>query len=393
MACTTLRTRKDGTRFYEIRVHVQKGKSYKTRWDVPEGWSQKAIERALAKEAAEYERKCKAGEVLTRLEQAEKAAKEEEEASKLLTLEQYANKVFMPTKMVTVSENTRYSYQTNIDKHITPALGSMKLVDITPAMITRLLVTFQASHKIDSCIKLYNILNGIFDMAFMDDSIQVNPMQKVRRPKPKKDETKKTEEEKAYSPEEAKYILQCLKNEPLKWQTFVTLSIDTGARCGEVCGLRWSDIDWDTGTVHLQNNLQYTPAKGIYETTLKGKKSHVVDIGPETLHLLRRLQTEQARTCISRYVFSQEGESAPMHPDTPGRYYTNFGKRYGVADFHPHKLRHTSASLAILNGADVVSVSRRLGHADPSITLRMYAHATDESIRRAGNAVREALRA
>ena len=55
-------------------------------------------------------------------------------------------------------------------------------------------------------------------------------------------------------------------------------------------------------------------------------------------------------------------------------------------------LRHTSASAAITNGADVVSVSQRLGHADTAVTLRMYAHANEEGIRRAGQTVRDALR-
>ena len=60
--------------------------------------------------------------------------------------------------------------------------------------------------------------------------------------------------------------------------------------------------------------------------------------------------------------------------------------------FSPHKLRHTSASLAITNGADVVSVAARLGHSDSSTTLRMYAHANEDSIRRVGQTVRKALK-
>ena len=65
-----------------------------------------------------------------------------------------------------------------------------------------------------------------------------------------------------------------------------------------------------------------------------------------------------------------------------------------LEDFHPHKLRHSSASIAITSGADVVSVSERLGgHSDTAVTLRMYAHANQESIRRAGQIVRDAIKA
>ncbi len=80
-----------------------------------------------------------------------------------------------------------------------------------------------------------------------------------------------------------------------------------------------------------------------------------------------------------------------MHPQSPTHYFRIFGIRYSVPDFHPHKLRHSCASIAITNGADVVSVSEMLGHSDTAITLRLYSHANAESIRRAGEVIRRAL--
>lgn len=142
----------------------------------------------------------------------------------------------------------------------------------------------------------------------------------------------------------------------------------------------------------IRRNLQYTAQAGVFETSPKNGKSRTVDIGPETLSMLKQLQQEQAVTCISRYVFTRDGEMTPMHPQSPTRYFMKFGKKYGIPNFHPHLLRHSSASVAITNGADVVSVSERLGHSDTAVTLRMYAHANEESIRRAGQTVRDALR-
>ena len=82
----------------------------------------------------------------------------------------------------------------------------------------------------------------------------------------------------------------------------------------------------------------------------------------------------------------------PIHPQSPTKYFKKFGKRNDIPNFHPHLLRHTSASVAITSGADVASVSARLGHSDSSVTLRMYTHANTDSIRKAGQAVRDALR-
>ena len=157
------------------------------------------------------------------------------------------------------------------------------------------------------------------------------------------------------------------------------------------------------------------PEKGIFINNPKNGKTRKIDIGEESIRLLKQVRKEQAKSCISEYVFTQEGSNqykyadnvnhkekkedkvipildTPMHPDSPTRYFAKFGKKYHVDNFHPHLLRHTSASVAITHGADVVSVSERLGHSDTAVTLRMYAHANEESIRRAGQIVRDALK-
>lgn len=395
MASTKLMETKDGRRFFKITVSRGRGQSpYTTRWYWPDGWSKRAAERELAKQAAAFELACSRGEVLTRADIRRKEAEEQAEAAKLKTVRQYADGVYMPTKETTLSENARSSYRMFLDRHILPILGDTLLTEVTPAMLTKLLVDFQRTGKSHAtCVKLYNILNGLFQMAFLDDSIQINPMLKVKRPVPRKDEAAVDEAEKAYTVDEMRRILKCLKEEPLKWRTYITLMADTGIRRGEACGLNWSDVDFNTLTVTVRRNLQYTPSAGVYEAAPKNGKARVVDIGADTAALLKQLRSEQASTCMSRYVFTQDGSPEPMHPQTPTRYFRKFGKRYGVEDFHPHKLRHTSASLAITNGADVVSVSERLGHSDTAVTLRMYAHANEESIRRAGQTVRDALRA
>lgn len=395
MASIKLSETKDGRRFFQICVSRGYGKSpYKTRWYWPDGWSKRTAEREAAKQAAAFELACKNGEVLNRAQEREKAAQEAAEAAKLKTVRQYADGVFMPAKEATFSENARSSYRMFLDKHIFPVLGDVLLTEVTPAMIQKLLVDFQrAGYAHASAVKLYNILNGVFGMAFLDDSIPMNPMLKVKRPAPRKGEQPKEEGDKAYTVQELSYILSCAAQEPLQWQTYISLAADTGLRRGELCGLQWTDIDFQASTVTVRRNLQYTPAAGVYETSPKNGKVRVVDVGADVLDLLRQLRAKQAESCISRWCFTQEGTGEPMHPQSPTRYFKKFGERYGVKDFHPHKLRHSSASIAITNGADVVSVSERLGHSDTAVTLRMYAHANEESIRRAGQIVRDALKA
>lgn len=383
---------KDGRVFYEISVSRGRGKSRLTRrWYPPEGWSRKAIERELAAVAAEFERQSDAGEVISRAEQKDREAQAAAEAAKILTFRQYGERAFMPSKTVTMSENSRSNYQGYLDKKIYPALGDLKLPEITPAQITALLLDIQAEGKAHSTvIKVYTILHSFFKMAYLGDMIDRNPMDKVERPKPRKDEVKESGPL-AYTPSEVQKIVAGLEREPLKWRALVHLLIDTGIRRGECCALQWKNIDFATGAVSIRGNLCYTKAKSVYLDTPKNSHLRTVYVGERTLALLRQLRVEQAKKSISAYVFTQEASPEPMHPQSPTRYLKKFSVRYGVADLHPHKLRHTFASIAITNGADIASVSEALGHSDKAVTLRMYTHADQESISQAAQIVREAI--
>ena len=381
---------KDGRAYYLIRVRRGREKSaLSRRWYVPDGWSQRAIDRELAKVSAEFERQVQAGEVISRNEKRLQAAQEAAEAAKIVTLRQYGEKVFMPAKTLTTTENTRASFQGNLDKWVYPAIGDIKLPEITSAQISALLLDMQGKGKAHATVvKVYTILNSLFKMAYLSDMIARNPMDKVERPKPRKDEIK-PQTAQAYTAQEVRDILTALEGEPLKWRAFIHLLIDTGVRRGEALAVQWEDIDFQENTILICRNLCYTPDKGIYLDTPKNGRCRMVDVGEDTLQLLKQIREQQGAG--GKYIFTQDNSLEPMHPTSPTHYFRQFSKRNGIKDFHPHKLRHTFASVAITAGADVVSVSETLGHSDTAVTLRMYTHANDESRRRASRIFRDAI--
>ena len=392
MASTRLKETKDGRRYYEIRVRGGRDKpELSTRWYVPDGWGEKTIRRELAKAAADFERDCREGKVLSRQEQKAVQQEAEREAAKIKTLRQYGEQVFMPTKRKTCSEKTRSYYQGALDHHVYSVIGDYRLTEIKPAQIKNLFLALQESALAHSTvIGIYVTVNQLFKMAYLDDTIDRNPMDKVPRPKPRKDEKNGTEVD-AFTADDLKYIVSCLEREPLKWQTMIRLMIDTGIRRGEACGLKWENVDLKTNTATISGNLCYTTEAGIYLDTPKTGKPREVYFSPEVSALLSRLRQEQAKTCFSPFVFSQDGTPEPMHPDSPTRYLSKVGRRYGVK-IHPHKLRHSFASVAITNGADIASVSEVLGHADKNTTLRLYTHANEESKRKAAGTVQSAIK-
>ena len=132
--------------------------------------------------------------------------------------------------------------------------------------------------------------------------------------------------------------------------------------------------------------------KGVYLDTPKNGKVRNINVAPEVMALLKQLRTNEGVIKLSPYVFTQEGTAEPMHPQSPTRYMQKFAARYGIQELHPHKLRHSFASIAITNGADIASVSEILGHSDKAVTLRMYTHADQASMTRASNIFREAIK-
>jgi len=410
MASTRLRETKDGKKYYEIRVRMGRGKpELSTRWYVPKGWAESSIENELAKQAAAFERKCHNGEVLSRSQQ--KAAQEEadREAAKIKTFKQYGECVFMPAKKITTSENTRAYYQNALDKHLYIEFGDYKLPEISSAQISAYFLRLQESDlSHSSIIGIYVTLKQLLTMAYLDDSIDRNPIDKVKRPRQRKDEQAKEVE--AFTSNELKQIISALDGESLKWQVFTRLLIDTGMRRGEACGLKWENIDFETNTATICGNLCYTKEKGIYLDTPKTGKTRDVYFSVATGKLLKRFREQQKadlnrrikrligsgkplpieKVSIPEYVFTEKGYCTPIHPQSPNRFFKKFGERTGI-DIHPHMLRHSFASVAITNGADIASVSEVLGHIDKSTTLKMYTHADEESKRRAAGVLLQAI--
>lgn len=390
MASTRKRATKDGQIFYEIRVSRGRGKSYlTTRWYPPKGWSQKAIDRVLAKEAADFERRCHEGEVTSRAEKKESGLQLKREAAKIQTLKKFGEEVFMPTKAVTMSENGRCAYQGSLNHWIYPALGDLKMPDITPANISALLLSMQSQGNAHStCVNVYTILHSLFKMAYRTNVILSTPMNKAKRPKSRKGELKERDVE-AYTTEEVQRIFAALENEPLKWRVSLRLLIDTGIRRGECCGLQWKDIDSKANTITIAGNLCYTPQKGIYLDTPKSGKVRTIDVDPEIISILRELRRKQASQAIAPMsLLNKTAQNPCIRNPQPGICRNSLSGTVCPASTPTSSF----ASIAITNGADVASVSEKLGHSDKAVTLQMYTHADQESMKRASQIFRDALK-
>lgn len=306
-----------------------------------------------------------------------------------ITLRDFCSHVFMPRKAITMAENTRASWQTCINLRIAPMLGDLPVAQITDLHLSDFLqkVQFEGLSKA-TVDKYYLVLQSIFKMAEKTLKIS-NPMLLVSKVKARKDEAITKVD--AHTADEIASIEKALEREPLKWQVMFRLLCDTGLRRGEACAIKWDHIDFTKSTIRIDASLGYTPAKGVYETTTKNRKHRTVSIGNDVAMLLLQLYRENIRSrCNSPYVFHQNKSTEPINPTSATSWFRKFAAKLGFSS-HPHKLRHSFASICITNGADPASVAACLGHSNADITLRIYTSANETSMRQASEIGRVAV--
>ncbi len=412
MASCTARKNKAG-KVVSYQIKVSRGRDkltgkqltpFTTTYTPPEGWSKRAIERDLIRFMGEFEAACKRGEVLTKEEQkahAEEQAEQAKQEQLKPTFEKYVE-IFLHEKAATLSAVTVHSYEQSL-KRPCEVFGKMRLEDITFLNVKQFITDLQTAGRSErnkkplahsTIVTYYTTLHTLFESAVENGVIQSNPMQRMKKPKPRKDDL--PSEAICYTEEEIAYIMDCLNKEPLKWRSLMLFLIDSGCRRGEAAGLKWEDIDFKAGKVIVCRNAQYTKEKGVYITTPKNHKSREIIINKPVLEVLKEWKRQQTLLFFGQgkstdgYCFTQnEGEL--LNPNTITAYVHKFGERYNLPGMHPHALRHTCASLSIANGADIVSVSKKLGHCNPSVTLNIYTHANEEAQRKAAEVFASAI--
>ena len=310
--------------------------------------------------------------------------------------------VFIKERALTLSPVTIINYRREIEK-AAKELGEREMRDIGFLDMKRYFVDLQSSGanshtrhllKHGTLVQHYIILHAFFENACENEEIEINPMTKLKRPRQRKDEV--IREPLFYSEYEVKYILECVRKEPLMWRTLMFFMIDSGCRCGEAVALKWEEIDFETGSVNICRNAQYTPERGVYICSPKSGRNREIFLNKPVLEVLgewKMTQETKSKTKGINYngfcFTKRNGEL--MMPGCFNAYLRRFGRKYGVNGIHPHALRHTMASISITNGADIVSVSKKLGHSNVAITLNIYSHANEEAQKRANDVLAKVI--
>jgi integrase len=206
-------------------------------------------------------------------------------------------------------------------------------------------------------------------------------------------------EKRSLQPDEITRVLDAAQGDTIRTQAIIYTLLCTGCRCGELCALKWSKIDFDNKLILVDANISSSSEKGLMEGKTKNRLFRYVSMPDILVSVLRKYRSwytqERFRLCgawvDNDYVFCRP-LGAALAPCQINGILQRFCEDHGISRITPHEFRHTYASLMIASGVDVVTVSRMLGHSSTKITLDVYSHQIDEAKNKAANVLNNVIK-
>ena len=307
-----------------------------------------------------------------------------------MTLGEWMDKWLDEYMIFTVREGTLEGYRLLVEYQIKRFIGDKQLAYLTTADVQKFYNKAKKEGRVkehplyghelsDTMIrKVHMVLHQALDMAVKERLIVRNPT--VGTTIPKKTYTEKQ----VLGDSQLDKFMEAIKQEPY-WNDFFYVEVMTGLRRGEICGLKWSDINFAEGTLSIKRSVGRVKNGSITigktKTTAGTRK---IILPPSVLTLLEQKQAD----AINEWVFPHYMKpSDPLHPDSAYRKLKTILKSVGLPLIRFHDLRHTFATHATQGGVDAKTLAGILGHTDASFTLDTYTHVTGDMQRNASSVV------
>ena len=306
---------------------------------------------------------------------------------------------WLPVTKTRVKPTTYNAYRSAITHHIAPTLGGLELGKLTPQMLINLYGRLLESGKVKTgeprapatVQGVHMIINKALTDAVDAGLIPRNPAERAKAPRPSAHAT----ELRFWTPQELKHFLELIEGHRL--QAALHLLAMTGARRGEIAGLRWVDVDLDGARMTIRQALNAVDGR-IYASSPKSNRGRTIDLDQRTVDVLRRhLDAQRARG--ERYLNRDTGEGyvfrsrdgSWLDPRALSAAFRWVADQSDLPRIRLHDLRHTHASIAVKAGVPIGVVSERLGHASPEFTLHRYTHLMPGMQREAADRIARAV--
>lgn len=281
------------------------------------------------------------------------------------------------TYLPNIEETTRAGYNDRIKNCIIPYLGSVPLKSLKANNIQQWInqLHIQRGLSPKSIKNIYLNLKAALDKAVILRMLSYNPCSGVELPKLQKYKAE------IYDKNEIALLLDTAKGTDIYLIVLLTVSI--GFRRGELIALCWDDVDFENGIIHVRHNTVLADGKTIHKSPKTSAGVRDISIGDNLVRTLKEAHTQYLLNKISygsdfvdsNLVICQKN-GKPYHPDSITQKWERFVAEKGLKHIRFHDLRHSCATAMIEAGVDPKTVQHRLGHADISITMNIYAHST-----------------
>ena len=300
---------------------------------------------------------------------------------------------YLEISKLSLAPTTLKEYKRIIDKNIMPYFGHMILRDIRPMYVQGFVNMLSGGYlrqdgkegtlQPSSVKRYYAVLASVLSCAYRLELITSNPTadKKIRLPT-----ITGTQHTDIMSKEQLSRMLIALDAEAFQFQVLIHLAIATGCRRGELTSLQWSDVDLKNNLLYISKSLYQLSGECAKTKSTKTGKERIIAIPDYCSEMLIQLKEEQRKKRLTlgsewngsedNFLFTK-ADGSVMHPNTPTEFFNDFLIRHNLPHIKFHALRHTSATLMLLTGANIKQVAARLGHSQLSTTNR-YVHAIQE---------------
>lgn len=279
-----------------------------------------------------------------------------------------------------IEETTAYGYRGMIENYLKPQLGEIRLQKLTARDIQQYYTWLMGEKELspNTVIKHHNLLTNTLNAAERQEYITKNPMRAVSPPK------KRQREAKFYTPEQLGILLDKAVGTRLELPVFICAYL--GLRRGELCGLRWNDVDLEHKTITIENTRTQAGKKEIEKSTKTASSTRTLYL-PDTLCDMLKVAREREQECKTAYknayddndyvVVMEDGR--PFRPNYLSELFSKFLADNDLPKIVLHELRHTFASLSNQAGIPAYNIGKALGHSTPATTQKIYTHLLDQT--------------
>ena len=290
-----------------------------------------------------------------------------------LTVAEFLRQWFQNKGSIGVRPLTATAYRNAIERHLVPSLGNIRLVQLKPIDIQNYIASKLRAGAAPATVSIHRmVLSRAMRQALLWGLLRINPVLLTDPPRLSRRTFR------PFDSLEAQQLLEAVKGD--RWEAVYTVALSLGLRKGEILALRWQDVNLDTGELRVEHTLSHIDGKLSLAEPKTASSKRTLTMPRMLVAALRAHKIRQAKELLAAgerrgeqgFVFTTR-YGTPIAPHNLNKHFDSILSRAGMRRIRIHDLRHSAATLLLVQGVDIKVVSEILGHTSIKMTTN-YLH-------------------